>query len=142
MSFERRTIVAHSYTNLLYHIVFATLERSRLISGEFPCRLHEYLGGIVRGLGGISLGVNGAEDHIHMLAKLHQDLAVSEFVEKVKSNSSGWAENVLPGGFAWQRGYSAFTVSESQVEKVRRYIANQQIRHKRVTFEEELRTLL
>jgi REP element-mobilizing transposase RayT len=71
--------VAHSYTNLLYHIVFATLERRRLISGEFASRLHQYLGGMVRGLGGISLGVNGAEDHIHMLAKLHQDLAVSEF---------------------------------------------------------------
>ena len=81
--------MAHSYTNLLYHIVFATLERRRLISGEFACRLHDYLGGIARGLGGISLGVNGAEDHIHMLAKLHQDLAVSGFVEKVKSNSSG-----------------------------------------------------
>ena len=109
--------MAHSYTNLLYHVVLATLERRGLISGEFASRLYEYLGGIVRGLGGISLGVNGAEDHVHMLAKLHQDLAVSEFVEKVKSNSSGWAENVLAGGFAWQRGYSAFTVSESQVEK-------------------------
>jgi REP element-mobilizing transposase RayT len=98
MSFEKSITVAHSYTNLLYHIVFATLERGCLISGEFASRLHQYLGGIVRGLGGISLGVNGAEEHIHMLAKLHQDLAVSEFVEKVKSNSSGWAENVLAGG--------------------------------------------
>ncbi len=81
-----------SYTNLLYHIVYATKERAPLITETLRPRLHEYLGGTVRGLDGIALEVNGVTDHVHILAKLRPTISVSEFLSKLKSGSSSWAK--------------------------------------------------
>ena len=115
-----------SYTNLLYHIVYATKERAPLITKTLRPRLHEYLGGTVRGLGGIALEIDGTADHVHVLAKLRPTISVSEFLSKLKSGSSGWAKRQTAGRFGWQARFAAFTVSESQVERVRRYIRNQE----------------
>jgi REP element-mobilizing transposase RayT len=65
-----------SYTNLLYHIVYATKEGAPLITKTLRPRLHEYLGGTVRGLGGVALEVNGVADHVHILAKLRDDFGI------------------------------------------------------------------
>jgi putative transposase len=78
-----------SYPNLLYHIVYATKGRAPLITNTLRPRLHEYLGGTVRGLGGIALEINRIEDHVHLLAKLQPTISVSEFLGKLKSGSSG-----------------------------------------------------
>ena len=120
--------MAHSYTNLLYHIVYGTRERQRLIDEAFQPRLYQYVGGAVRGLKAICLEIGGVEDHVHILAKLPPTIAVSDFLEKLKANSSKWAKSVKRG-FGWQGGYAAFTVSESQVERVSQYIRNQQEHH-------------
>ena len=133
--------MVHSYTNLLYHIVYGTRERQRLIDEAFQPRLYEYLGGTIRGLKGISIELGGVEDHVHVLAKLPPTIAVSDFLEKLKSNSSKWAKSVRRD-FGGQGGYSAFTVSESQVARVRHYIQNQRQHHQKATFEEELVALL
>src|SRR6266403_4286210 len=74
-----------SYTNLLYHIVHATKERSPLITKTLRPRLHEYLGGTVRSLEGLALEINGSNDHVHILAKLRPTISVSEFLSKLKS---------------------------------------------------------
>ena len=131
-----------SYTNLLYHIVYATKERAPLITKTLRPRLHEYLGGTVRGLGGIALEINGTADHVHVLAKLRPTISVSEFLSKLKSGSSGWAKRQTAGRFGWQARFAAFTVSESQVERVRQYIRNQEQHHRKRTFEEEFKALL
>jgi putative transposase len=86
-----------------------------------------------------SLEIDGAEDHVHILAKLPPTIAVSDFLEKLKANTSKWAKSVRRG-FGWQEGYSAFTVSESQVERVRHYIQNEH--HARSSFRDELIALL
>ena len=108
-----------SYTNLLYHIVYATKERAPLITKTLSPKLHAYLGGIVRGLGSIPIEINGVSDHVHLLVKLRPTISVSEFLSKLKSNSSGWAKRQTRGRFAWQSRYGAFTVSESQVDRVK-----------------------
>ena len=131
-----------SYTNLLYHIVYATKERAPLITTTLRPRLHEYLGGTVRGLGGVALEVNGVVDHVHILAKVRPTISVSEFLSKLKSGSSGWAKRQTAGRFGWQARFAAFTVSESQVERVRRYIRNQQEHHRKHSFQEEFEALL
>lgn len=133
--------MAHSYTNLLFHIVYGTAERQPLVDEAFQPRLYEYLGGTIRGLKGVCLEIGGVDDHVHILAKLHPTVAVSDFLEKLKSNSSKWAKSVRRG-FSWQGGYAAFSVSESQAEHVRRYIQNQQEHHRKSSFEEELIALL
>src|SRR5260370_27265148 len=131
-----------SYTNLLYHIVCATKERAPLSTITLRPRLHEYLGGTVRGLGGIALEINGTQDHVHVLAKLRPTISVSEFLSKLKSSSSGWAKRQTAGRFGWQARFGAFTVSESQVDRVRRYIRNQEAHHRKQSFEEEFKAFL
>jgi REP element-mobilizing transposase RayT len=131
-----------SYTNLLYHIVFATKERAPLIIAELRPLLHEYLGGTARGLGGAALAVGGIADHVHLMVKIKPTIAVSEFIKQLKANSSGWANKQTRGRFAWQSRYGAFSVSESQIEKVRAYILRQEEHHRRVPFEEEFKALL
>lgn len=133
-----------SYTNLIYHIVFSTKNRRPLISAEREERLYDYIGGTIRGLGGIALKINGVEDHVHLLAKLRPDRAVSDVLRDLKSNSSGWMHDVFPDAsdFSWQNGYGAFTVSESQVEAVANYIARQKQHHGKESFEHEFVALL
>ena len=136
--------MAQSYTNLIYHIVFSTKDRKPLIAAEVKPRLYEYIGGTIRGLGGVTLAIGGIEDHAHVLAKLRPDKSVSDVLRDLKANSSGWMHDVFPDlkDFSWQRGYGAFTVSASQVDKVRQYILNQEEHHRKQNFREEFIALL
>src|SRR5438552_4370919 len=131
--------MSDSYTNLLYHVVFSTKDRRPLITPEVEPRLYDYIGGIVRSAGGISLALNGAEDHIHLLTKLRPDRALSDVLRDLKANATGWMHDVFPSlkNFSWQRGYGAFTVSQSNVEEVRNYIARQKEHHRKTSFREE-----
>lgn len=117
-------------------------ERARAANHQDVAPSLEYLGGTVRALGGIALEINGTNDHVHILAKLRPTISVSEFLSKLKAGSSGWAKRQTAGRFGWQGRFGAFTVSESQVERVRRYIRNQQEHHRKQSFEEEFKALL
>ena len=136
--------MAHSFTNLLYHIVFATKEREPWLTPALRPDLFAYVGGVIRDEGGIALIVNGMAEHLHILAKLRPDRALSDVVGQLKARSSGWIHRTRPEvpAFAWQTGYSAFTVSQSQIELVRRYIENQEAHHRTMPFTTELRRLL
>jgi len=105
--------MSDSYTNLLYHVVFSTKDRRPLITPDYQVRLYDYIGGTIRAVGGISLELNGTEDHIHLLAKLRPDRALSDVLRDLKANATGWMHDVFPSlrNFSWQRGYGAFTVS-------------------------------
>jgi REP element-mobilizing transposase RayT len=133
-----------TYTNLLYHVVFSTKDRRQLITSAIEGDLHAYIGGIVRGIDGILLEINGVADHLHLLAKLPPKHSVSDAIRDIKANSSKWLseERSKFYKFGWQDGFAAFSVSESQVERVRGYIRNQKNRHKRMHFKEELVALL
>ncbi len=133
-----------SYSNLIYHIVFSTKNREPLIVDAVKSRLYDYVGGTIRKQGGIALAINGMADHVHLLAKLRPDKAVSDVLRDLKANASGWMHEVFPElkDFSWQNGYGAFTVSPSQIEKVRAYIANQELHHAKRSFREEFVALL
>lgn len=132
----------HTYTNLLYHVVFSTKERLPFIKNDIKPRLYEYIGGTIRGIGGICLEIGGVTDHVHLLVKLKPTLDVSKFLQDLKPNVTNWARREIQPKFEWQNGYGAFTVGESQIESVRRYIQNQEAHHKKVDFEEEFKDLL
>ena len=136
--------MSSSYCNLLYHIVFSTKGREPWLTHAIRPRVHQYLGGAVRDEKGIALIVNGTDDHVHILAKLRQDKAISKLIGELKANSSGWISRTFKeaAGFAWQEGYGAFSVSESQVPTVRHYIERQEEHHRSVSFLEELKVLL
>lgn len=131
--------MSQSYTNLLYHIIFSTKDRKPIITEDYQPRLYDYIGGIIRGTGGISLGVDGTEDHVHVLAKLRPDRALSDVLRDLKSNATGWMHDVFPSlrDFSWQRGYGAFTVSYSNVADMRDYLARQKEHHQSVSFRDE-----
>jgi REP element-mobilizing transposase RayT len=131
--------MSQSYTNLLYHLIFSTKERRPLITPDYQIRLYDYIGGIIRGIGGISLGIGGASDHIHLFAKLRPERALSDVLGVLKANATGWMHDVFPEtrDFCWQRGYGAFTVSQSNARDVQRYIAGQEEHHKKVSFRDE-----
>ncbi|MDB5309487.1 MAG: Transposase like protein [Gemmataceae bacterium] len=139
-----RCPMPQSFTCLHYHLVFSTRHREPTITPDLRPRLWEYLGGIVRGEGGISLAVGGTADHVHLLATLRQQPALADFVRQLKAGSSGWVHDTFPaaGGFWWQTGYGAFTVSHSVIDTVKAYIANQDEHHRTRTFQDEFRALL
>jgi putative transposase len=134
--------MARTYTKLIYHIVFSTKERVPLITAEIRDRLYPYLGGVIRGEKGSLMEIGGIADHVHLLVRFGAAVAVSEMVKRIKGNSSHWMSQELGVWFAWQIGYGAFTVSESQVAAVRKYIQRQEEHHKRVSFKDELISLL
>ena len=131
--------MSQSFTNLIYHIIFSTKDRRPLITPVYEPRLYEYMGGIIKGTGGIPLGINGAEDHVHLLAKLRPDKSLSDVLRDLKSNATGWMHDIFPElrYFSWQRGYAAFTVSQSHVEDVRRYLQRQKEHHLKISFRDE-----
>ena len=125
--------MAGTFTNLLYHSVFSTKHRTPLVTTDIQAGLYEYMGGIIRGEGGVLLEIGGMADHVHLLAKFKPAKSVSEMLNRIKAKSSGWmnSERLPRGGFSWREGYAAFTVSESQVPGVRQYIQTQDEHHSR-----------
>ncbi|MDB6137211.1 MAG: transposase [Verrucomicrobiaceae bacterium] len=124
---------------LLYHLVFSTKNRQLMLSKEWRARLHEYLGGMVRGLDGVSLGVGGVADHVHLLVLLKPVHCLADFMRDLKKGSSAWvAEVAHEPSFRWQEGYAAFTVSASAKQTVRDYISSQEEHHRHKSFREEL----
>ena len=136
-------IMPSTYTNLHYHIVFSTKHRRPLIMLQWRSRLHAYLGGILREIGGMPLEINGVADHVHILAGLRSTHCLADTVREIKKASSHWAkEDVGLSQFAWQSGYSGFTVSQGLLDTVRQYIRRQEEHHRVTTFREELISLL
>jgi REP element-mobilizing transposase RayT len=133
-----------SYTCLYYHIVFSTKDRRPLLDGPRLDRVIRYVSGICGNLNGKLFHGGGAPDHVHLAANVPPTKLVAGFIRDVKSNSSRWVHESFPGlqTFAWQDKYAAFTVSPSMLDKVRRYIADQERHHRKVTFQEELIALL
>lgn len=107
-------------------------------------RMRDYMGGIIRKMKGHLLAGGGVEDHIHLLALLRPSISISDVLRTIKCNSTNWVHQTLPNlkTFCWQDEYAGFTVSKSGIPRVMSYIQNQQRRHKRMTFKEELITLL
>jgi putative transposase len=133
----------NTFTSLRYHIIFATKNREPLLVPPLLERMHAYLGGCIRTIGGVPLEIGGISDHVHLLAGLKPTHCVSDVLCTIKKASSDWARHEM--GFAkfrWQDGYSAFTVGRKGVDELRRYIATQAEHHRTRTFEEEYRQIL
>lgn len=133
-----------SYTSLHYHIVFSTKERRPFLDANGDERLQAYFGGMIRNMKAKLHIVNNTADHVHLAVGLHPTLSIASFVGTIKANSSKWIHESFESlqMFAWQEGYSAFSVSYSGIDKVIDYINIQQEHHKKLSFEDELLMLL
>ncbi len=133
-----------TYSQLLYHVVFSTRERTPWIVADMRDRLCAYIGGIIRAERGTLYDIGGVEDHVHLYLRWRPDESLSNLMRTVKSSSSKWVHDEFPASraFAWQEGYGAFTVSKSNERAVKDYIARQVEHHKKVDFKSELRRIL
>lgn len=134
----------HSYNAIYIHVVFSTKDRTPQIDPVLEERLFPYIGGILRELNGKLLNINGVEDHLHLLVSMPPAASTAQIVGKVKGCSSKWIHETFPerARFEWQRGYGAFSVSQSQLATVARYIERQKIHHANVSFRDEFTRLL
>lgn len=136
--------MGHTFTDILIHAVFSTKHREPTISEATAKRLYPYIGGILRAENCSLLAVGGMPDHVHLLMNVHPSKAVAEVLRVVKSRSSGWIHQTFAehADFAWQAGYGAFSVSQSNREWVMSYIDTQAEHHRTRTFQEEFLELL
>jgi putative transposase len=136
--------MAHTYTNLLIHALFSTKDRKPILDAKLKPRLFPYIAGIVAKLEARLIRIDGPKDRVHMLLVLPANLSLADLMEKVKANSSRWVHENCPwlASFAWQTGYTAFSVSQSNLADVLSYIASQEEHHRRVTFQEEVLAFL
>jgi putative transposase len=140
--FKSRAVVElrmpSTHLSLHFHIVFSTKNRQPFIADDWRGRLHEYLGGLVRAADGIPEAIGGTNDHVHLLVGMRATHALASFVQDIKQTSSRWIhETIGVKNFAWQPGYGAFTVSVSNCDAVRIYVADQAEHHRIKSFQEE-----
>lgn len=136
--------MAQTLVNLLVHVVFSTKERRQLIRAETKQALHSYMAGTLNRLDSPCLEIGGTANHIHALIALNKNSALTSVVAELKKSSSKWikSQGAAYALFGWQDGYGAFSVGQSQVPLVKRYIAGQEAHHRTRTFEAELVAML
>lgn len=136
--------MANTFSQIYLHIVFSTLGREYVINEKWEAELHKYIAGIVNNKKVKLLAINGMPDHIHLLISTNPDTLISYLVRDIKSDSTKFInENkYVAGRFQWQTGYSVFSVSPSQKDKVYKYILNQKEHHKVSSFKDEYLALL
>ena len=130
-----------SFSAIWFHVIFATRGRHPYLNREIRAHVHGYMHGVITRMGGLASAIGGVEDHVHVMMRLPQDLSVADCMRVLKSGTCGWIHGNFPEAreFAWQGGYSAFSVSVSQRSRVERYIAGQEDHHRVRTYPEELR---
>jgi putative transposase len=133
-----------SLSAVYIHLVFSTKERRPFLKDEnVRTSLHSQLGRISKQLGCAPIITGGTEDHVHLLARFARTITQAEWVKELKRVSNLWLkQEFLIRTFEWQGGYADFSVSASNLERVKKYIANQQLHHRTISFKDELRTLL
>jgi putative transposase len=131
--------MSHSLNLLYIHYIYSTKYRKPLIHEKFEHKLWAYKGSIAKQHSCIPIAIGGVEDHVHCLIRLSPRMNSSKLVQLIKGGSSKWVNDLFfPGNnFRWQKGCGAFTVSPSGVQKLSRYIHNQKIHHKKVSFQKE-----
>ncbi|HEV8068832.1 MAG TPA: IS200/IS605 family transposase [Planctomycetaceae bacterium] len=134
----------HSFVSCLLHVVFSTKERRRVITPPLQEQLWPYLGGIARNNKMKAVKIGGVEDHVHILLSLPATLDIAKAVQLLKGSSSKWVHETFPDQrtFEWQKGYGAFSIGISGVADTLAYIENQAEHHKRITFQDELASIL
>jgi putative transposase len=137
--------MAQSLAKILVHTVFSTKDRRPFLCDQaLREELHRYLGGILANLQCQPIVVGGVDDHVHLLCTLARTIEAATMVKEVKRGSSLWIKTRVPdfNDFTWQNGYGVFSIGFSQIETVRKYIAEQEAHHRRVSFQDEFRELL
>jgi putative transposase len=133
-----------SLSSILIHLIFSTKSREPFLTCEIDAELYPYMASIFKAMKSPALIINGTSDHIHTLFSLSRVVTIASLVEEVKTESSKWIKTKGKQfrNFHWQSGYGAFSIGQSQVPTVKRYITRQKEHHHRVSFQDEYRKFL
>ncbi|MDA3800107.1 MAG: IS200/IS605 family transposase [Kiritimatiellae bacterium] len=131
-----------SLSKIIVHIVFSTKHRDPVLNNELMHRVHGYVAVSLKDFGCDVYKIGGTEDHIHIACSLPRTITVANLVKDIKVSSCKWIIDKLDHGFAWQKGYGVFSVSQSHLEKLQEYVENQIEHHGTMSFKEELLELL
>ena len=134
-----------SLAKIIVHTVFSTKGRRPFLGdAELREELHRYLGGILANLDCQPLVIGGVADHVHLLSTLSRTCEAADMVKEVKRGSSVWLKTQRAdlAEFSWQNGYGVFSIGQSQVPAVRRYINGQEEHHRTLSYQDEFRSLL
>ena len=131
--------MAGSYSQIYLQYVFAVKGRQNLLQKPWREEVFKYISGIIKGKNQKPIIVNGVSDHVHVFVGLKPAMPIPDLIRDIKNNSSNFInENKwVNGKFSWQEGYGVFSYSHSQIDKVYRYIANQEAHHEKKTFKDE-----
>lgn len=134
----------HSFSKIWVHAIWSTKERALLINPKIEPLLYDYMGKQLRELGCFVKIINGMPDHIHCLFMLNREKSIADVIKQVKGGSSHYINqnDLINEKFAWQTGYAAYSVSELALDKVFKYIQNQNIHHQKKSFDNEYNKLL
>ena len=136
-----------SLSQIIVHLVFSVKDRQPLLIREIRPALHAYLSVVLRDHECPAFRVGGVADHVHLAFALSRKTSVSDLVETLKVSSSKWIKQQFPRfpeltRFSWQRGYGAFSIGESDKDKLIKYIDEQEEHHRAKTFQDEYRIFL
>jgi putative transposase len=136
--------MANTYTQIYLHIVFAVQNRISLIQTEWKIELYKYIAGIVKNNGHKLIAINGIPNHLHIAVGYNPHQLIPDLLKDIKGYSSKWInnKNFVRGKFNWQESYGAFSFSHSHIDRVVKYINNQEQHHKKQSFQEEYIQLL
>ena len=136
--------MANTYSQIYIQIVFAVRGRQSLIGREHKEEIHKYISGIIRNDKQKLIAINSMPDHMHILVGIKPDVTLSSLVRGIKANSSRFINDRrwIRGSFEWQKGFGAFSYSQSQLDSVIRYIQNQEEHHSITPFKDEYLDLL
>ena len=131
--------MAQSLSRLYVHLIFHIKYNSPSIREQEEKELYSYMGVIIKDNQSIPIIINGVANHIHILLILSKNISLSKIVEEIKRHSSRWikTKDTYYLNFAWQGGYGAFSVSQSLLDKTRKYVESQKQHHKKMNFKEE-----
>ena len=133
-----------SLSQVIIHIVFSTKDRQPWLDPVIRPRMHAYLATVCRDCKCEAYRVGGVADHVHIATKLGRTISQADLLEKIKKTSSAWikTQGKQFQSFFWQSGYGSFSIGQSQLDDLIRYVNNQETHHRTKTFQEEYRELL
>ena len=131
--------MANTYTQIYLHVVFAISGRACVISSARREELQKYITGIVTQKGQKLIAIHCMPDHTHVLLSLKPNIAPSDLIGDIKTGSTNHINEQRWIGcrFSWQKGYGAFSVSHSHLDRVANYIRTQEAHHRRKSFQQE-----
>ncbi|HEY5368937.1 MAG TPA: IS200/IS605 family transposase [Hanamia sp.] len=131
--------MSHSYIKIWIHAIWATKNRQPMITQDIEKPLFSHMKEELSDCGCYVKIINGMPDHVHSLFSINAQKSIGDVIKQVKGGASHWVnqQNILNAKFAWQTGYAAYSVSESQLQKVFDYIKNQKEHHAKNTFQQE-----